>query len=87
MRSTGLLGSPEEYFNPRYRPLSAYARDGEIDFHAAFSSVCREAATPNGTCAFKVFPPEFEYLLTHSNFSEWFPTTRFIWLQRADILG
>lgn len=87
LRSTERLGRPEEYFNPKYRPLSSFASDGGIDFHAAFTSFRNAATTPNGICAIKLFPSEFRFIVRHVDLPAWFPDIRFVWLQRADLLG
>jgi LPS sulfotransferase NodH len=85
--STGVLGHPKEYFNPKYSPLTAYVVDGEIDFFRAFSSICAAATTPNGVAAVKLFPSQFDFLLANTDFGAWFPDISFVWLQRGDLLG
>ncbi|MEO1197823.1 MAG: Stf0 family sulfotransferase [Pseudomonadota bacterium] len=87
LRSTERLGRPEEYFNVNHRPVSSFASDGEINFDAVFTFLRDAATTPNGICAIRLFPPEFRFLVRRADLSAWFPDIRFVWMQRADLLG
>ncbi len=87
LRSTDRLGRPAEYFNPRHAVRVADLGYDPAAHLTAFENVRDAATTPNGVCAIKFFPSHLEHLLTRCDFSAWFPATKFIWLQRADILG
>ena len=76
MRSTGVLGNPEEYFN-REEKTPTVERCARI----------AASATPNGVAATKLFPSHFYELSRDIRLTEWFPDPVWIYLERRDRLG
>jgi LPS sulfotransferase NodH len=86
LSSTGRLGHPLEYFNgPGRRAL------GLPDFPDApalqIEQIMRRGATPNGVYAVKVFASQFAAFGRRVRWTEMLPDLRFVYLERADLLG
>lgn len=85
LRSTGVLGAPNEYFNPqtlRNWGFPDYPEDPE----AQIGEILRLGATPNGVYGLKLFSGHFDYVKA-TRWAERLPALRFIHLTRLDALG
>jgi LPS sulfotransferase NodH len=85
MAGTGVLGFPNEYFNPRVLTTVFPGRGQTAADSCLLAREC--GMSPNGVLAFKLFPEHFFQLQRGVKLSEWFGTPRWIWLRRRDLLG
>jgi LPS sulfotransferase NodH len=85
LRSTGVLGSPREYFDAGARRLAGL-EPHDTDPEAQFASIQREGATPNGVYGLKLFPTQFDWAAP-TRWAARLPNLGFLFLRRRDLLG
>lgn len=85
LRSTGLLGNPNEYFSTDM--MQRVRRNYPADRAAQIQLVLSEGLTPNNIYGLKVFPRQFDLLSSELLWTQHLPNLSFINLERRDILG
>jgi trehalose 2-sulfotransferase len=86
LQSTGVLGTPLEYFNgPARRILDdpTYPDDP----NRQVERVLTMGRTPNGVYALKIFANQFRAIESHIRLTRALPNLRFVFLRRRDVLG
>jgi trehalose 2-sulfotransferase len=86
LRSTGVLGMPNEYFDATTIRSSRGLLDYPADLEGQIAEIPRIAATPNGIYGLKLFSHEFD-LTKSTRWTERLPGLSFVYLERRDLLG
>lgn len=86
LQSTGVLGTPLEYFNgPARRILDdpTYPDDP----NRQVERILTMGRTPNGVYALKIFANQFRAIESHIRLTRALPNLQFVFLRRRDVLG
>jgi len=86
LRSTGVLGLPNEFFDANTIRGGGELPDYPTDPEAQVGQIPTVAATPNGVYGLKLFSHEFD-LTKSTRWTERLPGLSFIYLERRDLLG
>lgn len=92
LRSSGVLGVPAEYFDPRaganfFAERFGLLVDGKIDIHAYTTVVKRHRTTSNGVFGAKVQYWQMPALIKDRVISKHFPGAKFIYLTRNNVVA
>jgi trehalose 2-sulfotransferase len=89
LEQAGVLGRPEEFFNPDSfrRPFLERHGLGELAVDEYLEQLRAEFTTPNGVFGMKLMPVHVQELLRsprlHGELRDW----RYVWLRRDDVVG
>lgn len=86
LKTTGILGNPDEYFNTYCMTVTRGIADYPADPEGQFAAMKHRMATPNGVYGLKVFSGHFD----NAQITQWterLPDLHFIHLVRLDVLA
>lgn len=86
LSSTGRLGLPLEYFNGSARRVLEDPTFPDNP-NEQILRIRTSGATPNGIYALKLFPSQHDAVRHHLSWTTALPNLRFVYLERADVLG
>lgn len=86
LKKTGLLGTPEEFINPRGVMQSYLKQYPALDTLQYFDLLRRDQVSPNGVFGMKTSFPDFEPLLDQGIVAKLLSPVKFIYLTRQDVI-
>lgn len=85
MKSTGVLGCPEEFFNPPVALRYDAQRGYDLVFRVMLPNTAGRSA--NNVAAVKAFDYNFDKFQTRLNILDFYPDPVFVYVRRRDMLG